>query len=287
MRVLVFGAGVIGRIYAARLSLAGNRVVLVARGAAVTALAEGVTICENGAEETTAHVEIVSHASVADTIDVAFLAVRREQLAAAAPEFARIPSRISVSLTDVPLDLRGLSDLIGAERFVAGFPGVAGTISASGRVDFIDVRQQPTTVGSSPRSQEVAGLLNAAGFRTATVPDMECWLQTHAIFITAFEAAIVKAHGDLASLAQDYSAVHDIVATVRQGLLAFESRGGRVSPPALKTIFIRMPDWFAVRYWMRQLAGPLGRIGFLPHAMKSRDNELPALLEDVHVLTGL
>ena len=70
MRVLGFGAAVIGRIYAARLSRVGNHVVLVERGTAAAALAEGLTIRKEGAEEATAHVEIVSHAPEADVIDV-------------------------------------------------------------------------------------------------------------------------------------------------------------------------------------------------------------------------
>ncbi len=287
MRVLVFGAGVIGRIFAVRLARAGHDVMLLARGAAVGELGDGVTIHKRGDSACTARVRIVTDVSDLDAVDVAFLAVRRDQLEAATDDFTRIRSRVVVSLTDVPVRLDALRRLIGTERFVAAFPGVAGSLSDRGVVDFIDVRQQPTTVENSPQSREVVGMLTAAGFRVVTVPDMVSWLQTHVIFITSFETAIVTADGDVMSLARDYSAVREIVLDVRRGLLALESRGGTVSPPAIKTIFIRMPIWFATRYWMRQLAGPVGRVAFLPHAMKSADTELPALVRDVHSLTGL
>ena len=286
MRVLVFGAGVIGRIYAARLALAGNDVVLLTRGDATTELAHGVAIHRVGEDARTAPVQIVSDLSDCDEFDVAFLAVRRDQLEAAMEGFVHIRSRVVVSLMDVPLALAALRELVGAERFVPAFPGVAGSISASGVVDFIDVRQQPTTVEGAPRSTMVVDLLSAAGFRTVTVPDLNSWLETHLIFITAFETAIVSARGDVMALAKDYSAVRAIVLAVRCGLLGLSRRGGRVTPTALSIIFTRMPVWFATRYWMRQLAGPLGRIGFLPHAMKSQNTELPALLRDVHELRG-
>ena len=287
MRVLVVGAGVIGRIYAARLALAGNQVALVARGSATTTLAKGIRIHAIGERERTVRVPIVTDVSEAGDVDIAFLAVRRDQLDAAIPDFARIRSRLVVSLIDIPRGLPEFRKLIGPARFIPAFPGVAGSVSDDGVVYFIDVRQQPTTVEDAPDAAEVVGLLEEAGFRTATVPNMDSWLQTHVVFITAFEAAIVRAGGDVASLAHDYSAVHDVVVEVRRGLRALTARGVQVSPSSLKTIFIRMPLWFATRYWMRQLAGPLGRFGFRPHAMKSQHTELPAFVEDVHALTGL
>jgi 2-dehydropantoate 2-reductase len=287
MHVLVFGAGVIGRIYAARLALAGNDVSLVARGAAASELASGVAIRLDGQRTVrTADVRIVTDVRDADEVDVAFLAVRRDQIEAGATEIALIRSRIIVSLIDLPLGLDDLRRRVGPERFVAAFPGVGGSVNQDGVVDFIDVRQQPTTVETSTLSGEVVGLLEAAGLRTVVVDDMTAWLQTHVVFVAAFERAIVEARGDLDSLASDYSGVRRIVVTVRRDLTALARRGGRVSPRALKIIFLRMPIWFATRYWMRQLAGPLGRIGFLPHAMKSEHTELPALLSDVRALTG-
>jgi 2-dehydropantoate 2-reductase len=222
----------------------------------------------------------------AEEADLAFVAVRRDQVDSAIADIANIRARVVVSLIDLPVGLSDLRKGVGTQRFVPGFPGVGGSIADNGVVEFIDVRQQPTTIQDGPVSPEVAAVLRSAGFRTAVVPDMAAWLRTHAVFVCAFESAIVAAGGDLSMLAADRIRVRAVVLEVRAGLRALARRGFRVTPVSLRLIFLRMPVGFATWYWMRQLAGPLGRLGFLPHSMASRDGELPALQRDVRQLTA-
>lgn len=287
MRIVIVGAGVIGRIYAARLCRAGCEVTVVARGSAAQALIEsGVSIRVAGGSMITVFPSVVTEMGSADEADLAIVAVRRDQIGAASSDVARLNARIVVSLCDLPMGLADLAILIGFQRFVPAFPGVGGCIGDDGVVEFIDVRQQPTTIQDGPVSMEVAGVLESAGFRTTIVPDLTPWLQSHAVFICAFESAIVAADGDLAALASNRRAVRNIVLGVREGMRALEARAVEVVPRSLRMIFLGMPVWFATRYWMRQLSGPLGRLGFLPHSMASRDTELPALQRDVRALTN-
>lgn len=285
-RIVVLGAGVIGRIYAARMCLAGFDVTLVARGeTAVRLAASGVSIANHGLPPRTVFPRIVTDVRNTDDADLAFIAVRRDQVEAARPAIQAIRARIVVSLIDLPLGLTNLARAVGPGRFVPGFPGVGGTIRTDGVVEFVDIAQQPTSVQDGPLSGEVGAVLRSAGFRTATVPDMTAWLKCHAIFIGAFESAIVACDGDLGALASDRSRVRTVVLAVREGLSALRARGTRIAPASIGTIFLRMPAWFATRYWMRQLAGPLGRLGFLPHSMASRTGELPALRNDIRDIT--
>lgn len=286
MRIVVVGAGVIGRIFAARLCLAGHRVTLIARGTVASELAaSGVTIALDGSASVTAFPVILTDAGDAEHADLAFIAIRRDQVDAIGPAMERLAADTVVSLIDLPLGLDELARLVGPRRFVPAFPGVGGTISPDGCVKFVDVTQQPTTIQLGPASAEVSAALQSAGFRTAIVPNMTAWLQCHAVFVCAFESAIVAVDGDLAALCADRTAMRNLMTAVREGLVSLASRGIEVSPAALATIFVRMPVWFASWYWRRQLGGPLGRLGFLPHSMASRRSELPALQDDVRVLT--
>ena len=286
-RIIVLGAGVIGRIYAVRMSLAGFDVTLVARGeTAVRLAASGVAIAGNGGPPRTAFPRIVTDIGDTDDADLAFIAVRRDQVGAAGPAIRAIRARIVVSLIDIPLGLPGLAGTVGPERFVPGFPGVGGTVGPDGVVEFIDIAQQPTSIQDGPVSGEVRDVLQSAGFRTATVPDMAAWLECHAIFVSAFESAIVALDGDLGALASDRSRVRTVVLAVREGLGALQDLGATIAPASIGVIFLRMPVWFATRYWMRQLAGPVGRLAFLPHSMASRAGELPALRQDIRLITA-
>jgi 2-dehydropantoate 2-reductase len=285
MRVLVFGAGVIGQIYAGRLSAAGHSVSLVCRPTTAARIkATGIILCRNGIVSAPVFPKIVVDAADAGIVDIALIAIRRDQVVAAAPELRRIQATTIVSLIDLPLGIEELAEELGAERFVPAFPGVAGVQRSDGVVDYLEVDQQPTTVGRSPREPLVTALLRSARFSTGVSNDMRAWLQTHAVFITAFESAIIGSPGGLSALAANSSGVRSLVLAVREGLIALRKRNTPILPTSIRVIFLVMPVWFATRYWRRALAGPLGALGMAPHSLASRETELPALQDDVRAI---
>lgn len=294
MRVLIFGAGVIGRIYAARFVSAGHDVVVLSRGATAEQLRQtGITLRRGDRNFGTVFPSIVVTTDEAGPVDIAFVTIRRDQVDAALPQLATLRARVVVSLVNLPRGLDGLAEAVGPARFVPAFPGVAGNADRDGTVTYLEVPQQPTMVGvagtitaddAAGLKDEVLALLRSAEFPTATTRDMSAWLQTHAIFIAAFESAIASVSGDAAVLAANRAAVRALVTAVREGFSALEARGVTATPSALRVIFLRMPVWFATSYWRRQLGGELGRLGLAPHATSTRHTELPALQEDVRAL---
>lgn len=79
----IIGAGAIGGWVAGRLALAGNRVSVLARGAAADALAGGITIVERG-EEQVAQPTIATDAATLGAQDIVIIAVKAPALAEAA-----------------------------------------------------------------------------------------------------------------------------------------------------------------------------------------------------------
>jgi 2-dehydropantoate 2-reductase len=285
VRVLVFGAGVIGRIYAGRLIEAGHEVSLLCRTQTAADIeANGIMLRRNGRLAEVVHPRVLSHQSDAGSFDVALVAVRRDQVTDALPLLRHIQCETIVSLIDLPLGLDELSDALGRQRYVPAFPGVAGTIDRHGVVDYLEVRQQPTTIGWSPHAPVASALFSSAGFPTATTRDMAAWLKTHAVFISAFESSILHHNGDVVALARDAREMHDLVLAVREGLRTLQAIDVPVLPTAIRVIFLAMPIWFATRYWSRALAGPLGVLGMAPHSLASRETELPALQVDVRMM---
>ena len=292
MRVLIFGSGVIGRIYAARFLTAGFEVVVLSRGVAADQLRQtGITLRTGQRTAATVFPRVVENTVEAGPVDIALVTVRGDQLDAALPQIASLQARVVVSLLNLPRGLGEFTEAVGADRFVAAFPGVAGRLEGDGTVTYIEVPQQPTVVGLNSSGTtdtagppgEVLALLKSAEFPTVTTVRMPAWLQTHAIFIAAFESAIA-ASGDVVVLAADRSAVRSLVLAVREGFAALEVQGATITPRALRVIFLRMPVWFATSYWRRQLQGELGRLALAPHAIASRHTELPSLQHDVRVL---
>ena len=113
MRVLVFGAGVLGSLYAARLHRTGQDVTLLARG---------------------------DRLAPDNRYDVVIVLVRKPQLAAVVPTLqanrATPTVLVMVSNAEGPA---ALSDAIGRGRLVLGFAGAGGTM-ANGVVTYQLVR---------------------------------------------------------------------------------------------------------------------------------------------------
>ena len=218
--------------------------------------------------------------------DVVLVTVRRDQLEDAIPALADLPAGRVVFLLNLPGDLDAVRERVGAHRTVFAFPGVGGRRHADGTIDYVEVPQQKTTVERRGLEAPIVDLLKSAGFPVETTSDMAGWLATHAVFVTAMGAAILACGGDSVALADDPAQLAAMVAAVREGFRALDRNGVTVTPAPLKLLFTVVPRFAAVRYWSKQLRGPLGTVAIAPHVRASRETELPMLCADVRRLVA-
>ena len=90
MRILIFGAGVIGSLYAALLAEAGYDVSVYARGRRLESLTRGGLLYKRKGKIRKAPVNILSRLEVEDRYDLVFLTVRENQLHAAPDEMRQL-----------------------------------------------------------------------------------------------------------------------------------------------------------------------------------------------------
>ena len=86
MRILIFGAGVIGSLYGAMLAEAGYDVSVYARGCRLESLTRDGLLYKRKGKIRKAPVNILSRLEVEDRYDLVFLTVRENQLHAALDE---------------------------------------------------------------------------------------------------------------------------------------------------------------------------------------------------------
>ena len=261
MRILVFGAGVIGTIYAARLKAGGHSVTVVARGQRLANIRRCGLLLEDlvSARLSTIPVETAEQIAGDDDYDVALVTVRLDQLAGVLPSLRAnrgIPTLLF--MLNNPVGLHDLVSDFGADRVLFGFPGAGGALDGD-VVRYALIPQQPTTLGewSGRRTERVrmlADTFRESGFRTAISGDMDAWLKTHAFFVTAVSGAIYLAGGNCRLLSNDHATLALMTRGVREGFAAIRTLGFAVTPLPLKALFTWMPSWFAVLYWRRFLA---------------------------------
>lgn len=289
MRVTIYGAGVIGQIYGARLTRAGHEVRLVARGANAARLAEhGVQLADaDGSNAWQVRPSVVAESSVGTADDLTLVTVRRDQVGALLPRLAEQTTGRVVFLLNPPTDLAQIRQQIGAERTAFAFPGVGGYRAPDGTIRYLQLAQQPTTVEQREGLTEpTVDLLRSAQFPVAVTTQMAGWLTTHAVFIAGVGAAILAKDGDSAALASDRPVMRQLVTAVGEGFRALRRTGVAVTPTPLRLIFTAVPRPIAVRYWSRQLSGPLGAVAIAPHVRATRQTEFRQLCADVRGLVA-
>jgi 2-dehydropantoate 2-reductase len=253
MNILVYGAGVIGSVYAARLQEAGYTVSLLARGErAVSLRAQGIVL-ENAStgHRTTTQVSIVDHLAPTDSYDVVIVTVRLDQLTSILPILAanhQIPTLLF--MLNNPDGMQRL-EMLEPHRVLLGFPSIGG--SRQGEV--IRYAHHPalvqTTLGKEdgqipPRLQHLATAFKKAGFSVALNSDMQSWLKTHAVIDACMLAAVVMTQGSSAKLGRTHKHVVMMVQAVHEGLLALQAQDIPITPLSMKVLFLWMPRWLAV-----------------------------------------
>lgn len=287
LRILVFGAGVIGSVYAAWLQQAGHQVTILARGQRLAELRDRGLIVADAAtgQRLTLPIATTDHLAPDDAYDLLIVAVRLEQVADVLPVVAAntaIPTVLS--LVNNAFGVEHFTQALGRVRVVAGFPGIGGQRDDSA-VEYYVLPQQPTTLGEAdgritPRLRTLETLIAGTNHRVALTTRIDAWLKTHAVFVTCMTAAIDRCGGDSVRLAEDRRQVATMVQAIREGFRALRAQGVAVTPGNLAVLFGWMPAWFVVRYWQRALRGPVGTLAIAPHARAAR-GEMAALAAQV------
>jgi len=277
------GAGVQGTLYGVRLALRGHSVTLVARSRRAAELREQGAVIEHASSGQRQVMPLPVSEQLPPHLraDLCLVTVRREQLMNVLPLLAAAHGLARVAfMVNHACGSESLFAALGRERTVLAFPGAAGGIEG-GVVRYVEIPEQPTIVEAA--ATDVAGTLRDAGFRVASVHDVDSWLRRHAVFVTAVVGGLYEAGVDTLRFSSDRALLRVFVRAVREGWAALDRLGVASPPLALRAIFRWVPMPFAVRYWQQLLASPRGEYYFAQHARHAA-REMAALAADVRAL---
>jgi 2-dehydropantoate 2-reductase len=269
MKVLVIGAGVIGSVYAGHLAGAGHEVALMARGSRLRNLTErGLRLRRSGGSDASPAVTVIDDVP-ATPLDLVIIAVRRDQAGVAVAQAARVTTSVAMLFGNFAGMTAELGTALGSDKAIAGFPGVGGRIEDDGVITYVLIDQQPTVVGTIGASAEtsdlVEGVVRKAGFPTKREPDMGGWLASHSALVVPMAAAIRAAGGQADVLAGRKDLLRLAVRATSATYRAQRNQGRLVVNRNLRTLYLLMPEWFAVRYWSSALRGEFGELAFAAH----------------------
>jgi len=289
MNILVYGAGVIGTLYAARLRGRGHRVTVLARGQRLAEIRHHGLVIEDvlSGARSVAAVDTIERLRPDDQYDLALIAVRRDQLASVMPDLLAnrgIPTLLF--MLNNPTGSTELSRAFG-NRVLLGFPGAGGTREGP-VVRYAMIAQQPTMIGEpagkrTPRLRRVTEAFRSSGLKTRTAGDMDGWLKAHAFFVTAISGAIYLAGGNPRRLSQDDATLQLMAKGVSEGFAAVRALRHTVTPFALRVLFTWLPPTFAIGYWRRFFATEMADYVFGRHA-RAASAEMREVANDCRIM---
>jgi 2-dehydropantoate 2-reductase len=292
MKILIYGAGVLGSLYAARLHEAGHTVTLLARGQRLADLrAHGIVledVCTG--QRTTTHVDLVEQLAPEDAYDLVMVLMRRNQVDAILPTLAA--NRHTPTILFMTNNAGGAAAYVaarGSERVLLGFPGAGGVRAGSVVRAYVAPRgTQPTTIGEldgniTPRLQQIAQMFEHAGFPVAISTNIDAWLKTHVALVSPIANALYLAGGDTYRLARTRDGLVLLVRAIREGLAVLRAHGMEITPPKYRAL-ARLPEPLLVALLQRGFATERAAVALARHANAARD-EMQCLADEFRALT--
>ncbi|MBN1137542.1 MAG: ketopantoate reductase family protein [Anaerolineae bacterium] len=281
-KILVYGSGPLGSLFAARLQQGGNDVSILARGRRLTELREhGIVLVDVMIkEQTVTRVNVVEELAPDDAYDLVLVIMRKNHALQILPVLAANRSTPNVLfLMNNAAGPGALVEALGQERVLIGFPNSAGyreghavhcltgTEEDKAYVPFGEVDGRITD-----RAQQVARILESApGFGAQIRVDMDTWLKYHVALLFPSLAPALRAAGvDNYRLARTRDLVVLAVRAMREAFHVLRSLGLPVTPPKFNVINW-LPEPILVLFVQRLLANPLMETALVKHAEAARD----------------
>lgn len=292
MKILIYGAGVLGSFYAAQLHEGGHNVSILARGQRLSDLREHGIVLESATtgQRTTTRVNIVDNLAPEDAYDLVIVVMRKSQIASVLPTLAA--NQHTPNVLFMGNNAAGPNELVealGPERVILGFGGVGGLRSGHviRHLARSDQKTAPVTIGeldrqTTPRLKHIAAAFIKAGVPVSFNPGIDAWLKSHVALVSPLANALYLAGGDIYRLARTRDGIVLAIRAIREGLKVLRAQGVPVTPSAIKTIKW-LPEPILVPLVRAVLNTERAEIGLAGHANAARD-EMKHLAEEFKVL---
>ena len=271
MKVLIYGAGVIGSLYAALLSEVGIDVDVYARGDRLQSLqTKGLLYRKNG-KLLTANVIVIASLSRDDCYDFIFLTVRENQLMTALEELKNNDSPTIVTMVNSLDTYDKWEKICGKGRILPAFPGAGGCIEG----DILDAGLtpriiQPTTFGKiDGREKKLAVLFRKAHIPYQMVEDMHTWQICHLGLVVPIADAYYESD-DPIHAGEDFILMRKTARRIRRNYRLIRKKGRRLSPKKMN-IFLLLPGSLVAVILGLTFRSEFGNRFMYQHSMKAPD----------------
>jgi 2-dehydropantoate 2-reductase len=285
-RILIFGAGVIGSMYAIKLNEAGFDVSLFAHSNRFKSLREnGLQYKEKGTVRSI-QVNVIDTLENDDVYDFIFVTVRYDRSESALLALKDNQSKNIVTMSSNSIGFSSWLDIVG-DRLLPAFPGFGGQIKDG----VLHARFLPKFIAATAFG-EINGVVTerienlAKLFKNAKLPyvikkDMQAYLITHSVSDIAMLSFLHSENKIIdKKTARTRKTARKITFTLKAYLRAIQKAGVSIDPPMLKMV-LKFPNLFLDLFFMIWLRTKMVRDMMLPDYANNANNEIVQLNNDL------
>ena len=282
MKILVYGAGVLGCNLARNLFRAGKDVTLLARGNWAEEIRKnGLRIKDKFSPRTSvSRIPVVTELAPDDRYDVIFVVLRYTQLDSAL-DTLRTNRTKNIVFVGNNVQTRALAAALPEKNVLFAFALSAGHREAD-RVVSIDLKK--ITIGQlrgAGSNERLTGqMLADTGYKVVYEPNMEDYLLCHAAFVMPAAFACYKTDGDLKKLRGNTTYLNRLIDASIEGYRAIKKAGHEILPKADANFESEKYRKTCLRFFKLMCATSLGKLCASDHAMNAID-EMSALNRDI------
>ena len=282
MKILVYGAGVLGCNLARNLFHAGKDVTLLARGNWAAEIKQnGLRIKDKFSPRTSvSRIPVVTKLAPDAQYDVIFVVLRYTQLDSALDTLRENQTK-NIVFVGNNVRPRALAAALPGKNVLFAFALSAGH-RESDRVFSIDLKK--ITVGQLSGAASHAGLIGeifrGTKYKVVYEPNMEDYLLCHAAFVMPAVFACYKTDGNLKKLSGNTTYLNRLIDANIEGYRAIKNAGHEILPKADADFESKKYRKTCLRFFKLMCATSLGKLCASDHAMNAID-EMSALNRDI------
>lgn len=276
MRILIYGAGVIGSLYAVLFAETGYDTSIYARGKRLEFLKKNGLLYKKNQNIRRAEATILGELSDNDAYDFILLTVRENQLYEALTELKNNKSNIIVTMVNSLDSYKKWEDIVGKGRILPAFPGAGGSINNDGILDAALTPRmiQPTTFAEisgnkSEKTKQFSKILRHAHIPYQKVVDMHMWQLCHLAMVVPIADAYYEA--DCPERAgRDWKTMKKTARRLKRNFTFLRKQKGKLSPWKMNIFrFVSLP--FLTIMLAVTFGSSFGDKFMYQHAMKAPD----------------
>lgn len=275
MRILIYGAGVIGCLYATLFSKAGFDTTIYARGRRLESFKQNGLLYFKNKKIKKVKVNIIDKVEANDIYDFVFLTVKSNQVHTALEELKNNNSPNIVTMLNTLEKYNTWEEICGKGRIIPAFPGAGGSFEEN----ILNAKLTPsitqaTTFGEINGGKSERLLQLACIFKRSHIPykiekDMHAWQLCHLAMIVPIADAYYKASVP-EKAGEDKELMEKTAISIKKNLDSLCKLGVTLTPKKMKVLH-RLPVQILSIGLRFIFQSEFGNIFMYQHSMKALD----------------